>query len=559
MSTLFGAIQIAKSSILTHQRALAVVANNLANVNTPNYVRRRVIFEELRSLEEGRLAGAGGGVEAADIQRIVDRFIEAQLTKERQTAGELDLTSSILSRVELIFDETSQQGLNSAINALFIAFQALADNPGGTTERVTLVEKARDMSNQFNRVDSDLLAVQRDLDNLVPVLVDEINRLTAEIAKTNQAILQLEATGASANDLRDRRDGFIRELSDKLAFQLLEDERGLVTVLSPSGQLLVDGTQAFSLQATRKTSLGGQFGVELVVGSGQAVDVTSSLTEGRLGAIIGLRDNLIPQYRGSIDELAAALVNEVNVQHQQGVGLDGSTGADFFSPLSPTVASSLSNTGSIGVSSSSVTDFSALTRDSYTIVFSVSGPPTYTVVRDGTGDTVASGTYTSGTPITFDGLSVTLTGAPDDGDSFTLNVTEGAARKMALDGTLSSSPERIAAGLTTAPGDNQNVLALLDLQSEKVLNFSQGSYQNTFEEYYGGFAVQVFLTKASTDAGLEQQQAIVNQLDILRASTSGVSLEEEMISLTQFQAAFQASVRVLETMNRLLEEILNLI
>ena len=130
---------------------------------------------------------------------------------------------------------------------------------------------------------------------------------------------------------------------------------------------------------------------------------------------------------------------------------------------------------------------------------------------------------------------------------------------MALDETLSSSPERIAAGLTTAPGDNQNVLALLDLQSEKVLNFSQGSYQNTFEEYYGGFAAQVFLTKASADAGLEQQQAIVTQLDILRASTSGVSLEEEMISLTQFEAAFQASVRVLETMNRLLEEILNLI
>lgn len=332
MSTLFGAIQIAKSSILAHQRALAVVANNLANVNTPNYVRRRVIFEELRSLEKGRLAGVGGGVEAADIQKIVDRFIEAQLTREQQTAGELDLTSSILSRVEIIFDETSQQGLNSAINALFIAFQALADNPGGTTERVILIEKARNLSNQFNRVDSDLLAVQRDLDNLVPVLVDEINRLTAKIAETNQAILQLEATGASANDLRDRRDGFIRELSDKLAFQLLEDERGLVRVLSPSGHLLVDGTRAFSLQATRKTSLGGQFGVELVIGSGQAVDVTSSLTEGRLGAVIGLRDNLISQYRGSIDDLAAALVNEINVQHQQGVGLDGSTGADFSRP-----------------------------------------------------------------------------------------------------------------------------------------------------------------------------------------------------------------------------------
>ena len=134
-----------------------------------------------------------------------------------------------------------------------------------------------------------------------------------------------------------------------------------------------------------------------------------------------------------------------------------------------------------------------------------------------------------------------------------------AARKMALDETLSSSPERIAAGLTTAPGDNQNVLALLDLQSEKVLNFSQGSYQNTFEEYYGGFAAQVFLTKASTDADLEHRAAIVSQLEILRASTSGVSVEEEMINLTQFQAGFQASIRVLETMNRLLEEILNLI
>jgi flagellar hook-associated protein 1 FlgK len=335
MSGLFGAIQAAKSGLLAHERGLSVVSSNIANVNTPDYIRRRMVFEEAASTMAGGFE-IGRGVEATEVQRILNSLLEAQLITEHQTSGGLDIMSSTLARLETTLDESSRVGISGAINELFIAFQSLADNPGGAAERLTLIEKANALADQFGRVEGDIQSLQRELDLIVPSLANEINQLTSQIADLNQKILEAEAGGNTANDLRDKRSGLMVQLADKMSFRYFEDDGGMVTIMASSGHLLVSATQSFNLETERDPALDGLYSVNLVLSESQTVDLTSSLGEGRLGTAIELRDTVLPQYLDTIDELAAALIVEVNAQHRLGYGLDGSTNNDFFSPIVPT-------------------------------------------------------------------------------------------------------------------------------------------------------------------------------------------------------------------------------
>lgn len=564
MSGIFGAIQVAKSGLLAHEKALSVVAGNIANVNTPNYVRRKLVFEEAPSFKDGKLE-IGRGVEAEEIQRILNSLLDAQIITEQQTSGGLDITNTTLNRMEVTFDETSRLGISGAINELFIAFQSLADNPGGSAERQILVEKARLLGDQFSRVEGDLQSLQRELDLMVPVMVSEINQLTSQIAEMNQDILEFEASGATANNLRDKRHGLMLELADKMTYQYYEDEGGMVSIMDASGHLLVGGAQSYDLQATRKSALENRYAVELVISQSQTVDLTSSLGEGRLGAVIDLRDTVLSQYRDSIDELAAALIVEINAQHRLGYGLDASTNNDFFSPVTPSDVNTDLLT-SAQVDSVYVSDYQTVYRsgntvgDQYTIVFN--GDGTYDVTRVSDSQLLLDdASYTSGGTITFDGISIVVSDNPGPaGGSINIDARDlfqGASGQMSVDSAVVSNPNIIAAagGSDGDPGDNQNALALANMQSSPILNSSQ----DTFDEYYSNFVTQVFLAKASSDNAVQHQDAITSQLDAQRSSISGVSIDEEMATLLQYQAGFQASARVLDMLNSLLDEILSII
>lgn len=564
MSGIFGAIQVAKSGLLAHEKSLSVVSSNLANVSTPNYIRRRVILEEASSMLDGKLE-LGRGVEATTVQRIMNSLLEAQIVSERQTSGGLDITNSTLSRVETTFDESSRLGISGAINELFIAFLSLADNPGGATERLTLLEKADQLAGQFSRVEDDIVAMQRELDLMVPSLVNEINQLTTQIAQINQDILEFEGSGATANDLRDQRSGLMLALADRMDYRYFEDDHGMVNLMAPSGNLLVSGTEAFNLIATRDPALGGRYSVKLEFSETQMLDLTSSLGDGRLGTVIELRDTVLAGYRDSIDELAAALIIEINDQHRQGYGLDGSTGNDFFTAIAPAEVNTDLLTDA-QVDDAWVSDFGSIYRsgdtigDQYTIVFNGGG--TYDVTRVSDGQLLADdAAYTSGGTITFDGISIVVSDSPGPaGGSITVDARDlfqGAAGNMSVDSAVASNTDLISAAGDPggAPGDNQNALALADLQSSSVLNEGR----DTFDEFYSTFVTQVFLTKASSDNSVQHQEAILNQLVTQRDSVSGVSVDEEMVSLMQFQAGFQASARVLDVLNGLVDEILNIL
>lgn len=195
----------------------------------------------------------------------------------------------------------------------------------------------------------------------------------------------------------------------------------------------------------------------------------------------------------------------------------------------PLVASAGSaNAGSGTIGSATVPNLAAWTRGNYTIGFS--SPTAYTVT-DASGATVASGNYTSGTPITFNGVSVTLTGTPAANDSFAIKDNANGS------------------------GDNSNALKLASILGSKVLNGGSESLNDAVNAYIGTVGLQT----STAQNGATAQQSVMQSATSAQQSLSGVNLNEEAANLVRFQQAFQAAAQVISTSNTLFSSLITAI
>jgi flagellar hook-associated protein 1 FlgK len=178
--------------------------------------------------------------------------------------------------------------------------------------------------------------------------------------------------------------------------------------------------------------------------------------------------------------------------------------------------------------------------NSITLTYSSGAPATITVTdNNGTlpAPTIATFNYGSGTPMTFNGITVTITdgpsGPPNNGDAFT--VDNSAA--------------------TSGPGDNYNALQMANLQTSKLLSNSSTTLQTTFNQIIGGNAT---LTNAAT-INQKSYQTLTDQATQAQQSFSGVNLDEEAANLIQYQQAYQAAAKAMQIASGLFNNILTAI
>ncbi|MDY6986466.1 MAG: flagellar hook-associated protein FlgK [Thermodesulfobacteriota bacterium] len=327
MSNINGILNIAKGALSTHQRAIDVTGHNIANVNTPGYSRQRatLVANEPASSSYGQM---GTGVKVQEIKRIYDRFLGNQINAESSSLGRWEAQKGGLEKAEMILTESSGYGLSQAMSAFWNAWQDLVNNPSGHTERLVLSAKGQTLANTFNSVHVDLKRVQADMDVNIVGTVREINRVTDEIADLNRQIAQIEGSGQNANDLRDKRDLLLNELSYMVDVTSSEGGDGSIAVSLSSGRPLVQNDRSWGLSTESNSS--GLQNILWQDGSGDSVDITHTLSGGELKGWIEVRDLLIPGYLTSLDELAKEIMEGVNSLHMTGFGLDGSTGTEFF-------------------------------------------------------------------------------------------------------------------------------------------------------------------------------------------------------------------------------------
>ncbi len=583
-------LSTAKDALLSQQLALDVTSHNIANVNTPGYSRQ---VPELATRNPAPYAGMllGRGVLVDEISRNTDAFIEKRLQERKTDLMALKEKEVYMNALEGIFNENSQRSLSTVLADFWNAWSDVANNPSGSSERNILYERGELLCESLNGVYSDISNLTDQLNLSLETAVSKVNEIVGKIADLNQQILAQRING-SPNDLLDKRNQLVTQLAEYLDIRYYENEDQSMTVTTGRGYVLVSRSSSYQLDYDN-----GNIRWE---SSGAANrDITETITGGKMGGWLDMRDEIIPEYKADLNELAKTIIWQVNKLHSLGVGLEG------FSSVTGTY--SISNAGASLDSSGldfqdEITDgtFSFWVYDSNGNVVDLGGPGrSLTVTIDADTTTVndivtalnglhggnisasvnADGKLTiqasGGDRFAFSGDSSGVLAAlgintffkgssPADGDY---------ARFISMNTALEANKNYIAAGRVgssgqISPGDNANALAMAELQHQQVnmtryyydreqSGATEESVSDTINGYLYALEGAVGIKSQSVIRSREYNEVITNELAETRDNISAVSVDEEMTNIIKYQHAYAAAARLIAVADEMFQTLLD--
>ena len=249
-STFFG-LEIASSGLRAANASLNTTANNISNVNTEGYSRQQVVQEAMNPLRVFSTYGcAGAGVNTLAIERIRNQFYDDKYRQNETKLGEFDTKAYYCKMIENYLEDDGQTGFSSIFDQLKVALQNLANDPNNTSIKSAFVSSAKSLTDYFNTMYGDLQDLQSQVNDEIKIRVDHINSIAQDLATVNKQINTIEMAGSTANELRDKRDALIDELSAIVDVKVEEspiyDQWGNATgatrciVRIAGGQILVD-------------------------------------------------------------------------------------------------------------------------------------------------------------------------------------------------------------------------------------------------------------------------------------------------------------------------------
>lgn len=334
MSRIWSMMDVGKRSMANSQTALQTVSHNVANKSTEGFSRQRVDIQASVPVELGQTR-VGMGARAGIVTRVNNPFLEKQLEREGNTLAHDEARSSLMGRVEQVYNEQVNKGLNHFMGEFFNAFRELSNNPESLASRTMVKESADHLTRDFVRVNTQLSDIQKDADFRIKTLVHDINQITKEIASLNEKVQSVELQGIPANDERDRRDLLIKKLGEKVNIRYAEGDRGNLTITAGNNAVLVSGFSYRELDVKPTPARDGkrEGNVDIfykATENGTPVNVTHQLTGGNIGGLLDVRDKVINGLVENMDQLAYSLATEVNKAHVQGFDRYNKSGNLFF-------------------------------------------------------------------------------------------------------------------------------------------------------------------------------------------------------------------------------------
>ncbi len=426
------------SALLTFQRALATTSHNIANVNTEGYSVQRA--ELVSRPTSGSAAGfIGNGVDIATVKRMRDQFLEVEIRSNTSTFEYFDMLYGFARRVESVLGDPDT-GLNQTFNDFFSAVETVANDPSSLAARSAMVGSGQMLVGQFHLLHQALQSIGSELNGELRNVVSEINSFGNSIAKINRDIVfaQSRASNQPPNDLLDKRDQLILELSKLVDVSTVALDDGSVSVSVGNGQSLVLGFESQPLSVTNNPLDPSR--LEMTVGFG--TEITESLTGGRIGGLLGFRDQMLDPAFNGLGRVAIGLAETFNQQHQLGQDLDGVLGQVFFNTAGPELLPHPQNTTASGPTVT-ITDVGQLTVSDYLLRFDGA---VWSLTRQSNGQPVSmSGTGTDADPFVADGLSISvqaLGAVAGDDYRFLVRPTRAVAGQITQ---AITDPDRIAA------------------------------------------------------------------------------------------------------------------
>lgn len=559
-------------ALQAHQLALEVTGQNISNVNTEGYTRQRASLVQTQPIDSA-IGQIGTGVRVDGIERIRDAFIDLAIRKQASEVGSEAAQVDTYDRMESVFTSSDASNIDSMIGEFFDSIYNVVNSPEETGLRHTTIVEAQALSQQIQFVNAELDQLRLDLNNAVKDGVTEINSLLSSIGTLNKDIVKIEGGSiATANDLRDQRDLKLKELAELTNITTHEMPSGEINV-SINGNNVVFGSTVATLATQLKA--GDELPVHEVIieSSGSKIDFQG----GQMHGYVESRDTNIVKYTDRLDELARGLIDTINQQHTQGMGLNGFSTYTSVNAVDDSSAALDSTDAGLAITPvDSTFDITVLDKSSGSCV-----ETTVSVSVDVSADSLDDVATAINAALTGAGISeVTATVNADnqlqiassdtDMTYFVQDTTDNTsnflsaigintfftgtdASDISVNDFLADHPEFLAAASTTSAGDNTNALALADLRNANVMS----SNTKSLEDFFQSTLVDLGADARNALVQAESAASFLTQLELKRESVSGVSLDEEAANLIIIQRAYEASARYISVVDSLLNTLVN--
>ena len=540
-------INTAMSGLSAAQAALNTTSNNISSYNVTGYTRQTTVLNAANST-----LGAGGwignGALVTGVQREYDSFITNQLRAANTQSSSLTTRYNQMSKIDNMLSGSTNT-LATALQGFFSSVQTLVSNAEDSSSRQSVLGKADGLVNQFKVADQYLRDQDKQVNTSISSSVDQINNYTKQIANLNDQISRLTAVGggASPNDLLDQRDQLVSELNSIVGVEVSVQDNSTYNITMATGYTLVQGSTSRQLAAVASSDDPSRTTVAYVDPTAGNIEIPEKLlTTGSLGGVLTFRSQDLDKTRNTLGQLAYAFADAFNAQHKQGYDVEGDQGTDFFTIGTPSTLSNAKNTGT-GALTATISDRTKVQATDYKLIKTDTG---WNVTRLADNTAFAVAPDASGN-LSFDGLTVNVSGTANKNDSFTVKPVVNAITNMSV-AITDESKIAMAASATSGKSDNTNGQALLNLQNSKVIGNTK-----SFNDAYASMVSYVGTTTSTLKTSSTTQANVVTQLSDQQQSISGVNLDEEYGNLQRYQQYYLANAQVLQTANTLFDAILN--
>ncbi len=541
---------IGVSALRTAQLGMSITGHNIANANTEGYRRQEAVQGTNTPIVSGN-GFIGQGVNTSTVRRIYDTILERQVSQsETQSAYQDQFLQDISQLDNVLGDRTA--GLSSVLQNFFKSWNDLSNDPSSTAARQAVLGAANTVSNSINSMGNYLQTLQSGINSDISAMVSQVNSYAASIASLNEGIKNVQVSDLQpANDMLDQRDRVVAQLNKLVGVSVIKDTVTGDYNVFMGGTQLVAGSRSVSLIAA--TSRFDQGRTEVYDASGKISLSENSQIGGQLGAVLDYRSDVLDLTQNSYGRIAIAMADSVNALHTSGRDSTGTLGGVFFtSPNSlPQAFPSTGNTSTATVTPT-INNASQLTTSDYQLSFDGTN---YKLTRMSDGTSWSNANIATLATTAGQGFSLSISSAPNAGDTFLIRPTAAAASNVSV---AITDPALIAAASgASAAGDtlnNANALAIAALESDRSLIAGNNTLESAYSVLVNGIGNKTSETKIVQKV----QKNILDQAQQAQQAASGVNLDEEAANLIRNQQAYQAAAQVLKTATTLFDTLLTI-
>ncbi|ARQ00788.1 flagellar hook-associated protein FlgK [Pseudorhodoplanes sinuspersici] len=614
------ALNTSVAGLKVAQTGLSVIASNVANAETPGYVRKTLHQSAVS------IGAAGVSVRTESINRELDAYLQRQLRTEAAGGAYASLRADFYSQLQRIYgDPGAEATLETSYSNFTTALQGLSTSPDAPAARSAVISAAQVLAQQLNSMSTAIQGMRSDAELGLSDSVQRANNAMQQIAAINRQLALNTRPDAATASLLDQRDAYIDELSQLMDIRVVPGDLNQINVFTNSGVQLV-GTDAAKLKFDPQGTMtaAAQWSPDagkrtvgtltLVTPTGGEVDLlmNGSIRSGEIAAYIEMRDDILVQAQAQLDELAAMMAsalsdatipstavtsgaqtgfdidtagllngNKINLTYTDNTGQQRNV---TIVRVDDTSALPLSNDATadpndtvIGVSfTGGLADVAQALNSHFNgkVNFSASGN-TLRILDDGAANNTTINAVTA---------TVTRTGLSGDGaelplftdgfSAYTGAITGSGSQSIGLAGRLTVNPDLVAdpsklvvyqAG--TEAGDATRPNFILDKLTKASVTFSAktgiGSVAAPFKGTISSFLRQVISVQGEAAANAENlaigQNVVVNALKERVADDSAVNIDVEMANLLNLQNAYGANARVMSVVKEMFDQLMNMV